>query len=77
MCPRALETKLFEMNSGKAVKKLWKQFMRLFLNSIVKLYTKIHAGIVQNMKFSKEMFSTYRDKTGILLKTYWEKGGIL
>lgn len=46
-----------------------------FLNSIVKPDTNIHAGAVQNMKFSKEMFTTYRDKTEILLKTYWSKGG--
>jgi len=46
-----------------------------FLNSIVKPDTKIHAGAVQNMKFSKDMFSTYRPKTEALLKTYWEKGG--
>ena len=46
-----------------------------FLNSIVKPDTKIHAGAVQNMKFSRDMFSTYRPKTEALLKTYWEKGG--
>ncbi len=46
-----------------------------FLNSLVKPATNIHAGAVQNMKFSKEMFSTYRSKTEALLKTYWEKGG--
>ena len=45
-----------------------------FLNSIVKPDTKIHAGAVQNMKFSRDMFSTYRPKTEALLKTYWEKG---
>jgi pyruvate-formate lyase len=46
-----------------------------FLNSVVKPNTRIHAGAVQNMKFSKEMFTTYRDKTEALLKTYFEKGG--
>ncbi len=46
-----------------------------FLNSLVKPATNIHAGAVQNMKFSKEMFSTYRPKTEALLKTYWQKGG--
>ena len=46
-----------------------------FLNSIVKPDTKIHAGAVQNMKFSKDMFGAYRPKTEALLKTYWEKGG--
>jgi len=46
-----------------------------FLNSIVKPDTRLHAGSVQNMKFSKDMFTTYRDKTEALLTTYFEKGG--
>jgi pyruvate-formate lyase len=46
-----------------------------FLNSIVKPDPTIHAGAVQNMKFSREMFTKYRNKLEILLKTYWEKGG--
>lgn len=46
-----------------------------FLNSIVKPDTRIHAGAVQNMKFSRDMFTTYRDKTEALLTTYFEKGG--
>jgi pyruvate-formate lyase len=46
-----------------------------FLNSIIKPDTKIHAGAVQNMKLSKEMFSMYRDKLEILLATYWQQGG--
>ncbi|MDZ7721303.1 MAG: pyruvate formate lyase family protein [candidate division KSB1 bacterium] len=46
-----------------------------FLNSIVKAPTDNHAGAVQNMKFSKDMLTTYRDKLKILLQTYWQKGG--
>jgi len=46
-----------------------------FLNSLVKPATNIHAGAVQNMKFSKEMFTTYRPKTEALLKTIRQKGG--
>ncbi len=46
-----------------------------FLNSVLKPDTKIHAGAVQNMKFSKEMMNKYRTQTDALLKTYWEKGG--
>ena len=45
------------------------------LNSLVKLDTTIHAGAVQNMKFSKEMFSTYFDKLEALLNTYFLSGG--
>jgi len=46
-----------------------------FLNSVVKPATDIHAGAVQNMMFSKEMFAEYRGKLEILLSTYWQKGG--
>lgn len=46
-----------------------------FLNSIVKPDTRIHAGAVQNMKFSREMLSTYRQKFEFLLETYFETGG--
>ena len=46
-----------------------------FLNSIVKPPTNLHAGAVQNMKFSKELFIQQRDKIDILLDTYWNMGG--
>jgi pyruvate-formate lyase len=46
-----------------------------YLNSIVKPDPGLHAGSVQNMKFSKDMFNTYRKQTENLLQTYWEKGG--
>jgi len=46
-----------------------------YLNSIVKPDIRIHAGAVQNLKFSKELFTTYRLQTEALLKTYFEKGG--
>lgn len=45
------------------------------LNSLVKLRTDIHAGSVQNLKFSKEMFTTYYDKTKMMIKVYFEQGG--
>ncbi|GLC79744.1 pyruvate formate lyase family protein [Lacrimispora brassicae] len=45
------------------------------LNSLVKLRTDIHAGSVQNLKFSKEMFTTYYDKTKMMIKVYFENGG--
>lgn len=45
-----------------------------FLNSLVKLDNSIHAGAVQNMKFTKEMFIKYRDKMEFLLKAYFQKG---
>lgn len=45
------------------------------LNSTVKLDPSIHAGAVQNMKFSREIFEENRDKLRALLNTYFEKGG--
>jgi pyruvate-formate lyase len=64
------------MNPGNApVGGADKSGVTAFLNSIARPRTDIHAGAVQNMKFSKEMFSQYRDKLEILLATYWKKGG--
>ena len=45
------------------------------LNSMVKPSTFIHAGAVQNMKFSKELFIQNRPKIEALLNVYWKKGG--
>jgi pyruvate-formate lyase len=45
------------------------------LNSLVKPDSKIHAGYVQNMKFSKGLFAKNRTAVEALLATYWEKGG--
>ena len=45
------------------------------LNSLVKLKTDIHAGSVQNMKFSRSMFTHKLDQVNALLKTYFRKGG--
>ncbi|MFW5991608.1 MAG: glycine radical domain-containing protein [Halanaerobiaceae bacterium] len=45
------------------------------LNSMVKPSPLIHAGAVQNMKFSKKIFNDNREKLKSLLKTYFEKGG--
>jgi pyruvate-formate lyase len=46
-----------------------------FLNSLVKLDTRIHAGAVQNMKFSSELFARHRVKLEALLNAYWTSGG--
>jgi pyruvate-formate lyase len=45
------------------------------LNSLVKPDTEIHAGAVQNMKFSREMFTVKRTQLKALLKTYFANGG--
>lgn len=46
-----------------------------FLNSISRLDPCIHAGAVQNMKFSRSWFGPMRPKLEALLKTYFAKGG--
>jgi pyruvate-formate lyase len=46
-----------------------------FLNSLVKPSPYIHAGAVQNMKFSKEMFTNKKEILKSLLETFFENGG--
>jgi|CZKI01.1.fsa_nt_gi pyruvate-formate lyase len=46
-----------------------------FLNSLVKLDPGIHAGTVQNMKFSGGLFRRHRAKLEALLRAYWAGGG--
>lgn len=45
------------------------------LNSIVKPDINIHAGAVQNMRFSREMFGSMLPKLKGLLRAYFENGG--
>jgi len=46
-----------------------------FLNSLCRLDPALHAGSVQNMKFSRELFTRNRTKLEALLAGYWAKGG--
>ena len=46
-----------------------------FLNSIRKPDPSIHAGAVQNMKFSKQIFTKHRPELEALLSTYFDEGG--
>lgn len=46
-----------------------------FLNSLLRARVDIHAGVVQNMKFSKEMFCRKRGELEAALEAYFEKGG--
>lgn len=53
-----------------------KNGMTAFIKSLVKARSDIHAGVVQNMKFSKETFNDMRDTViKPLLKTYFDDGG--
>ncbi len=45
------------------------------LNSLVKLKTDIHAGAVQNMTFSKDLFCENREAAEQLLRAYFQNGG--
>ena len=49
--------------------------MTAMLNSIVKPSPAIHAGAVQNMKFSRELFLTRRAELEALLAAYFARGG--
>jgi pyruvate-formate lyase len=46
-----------------------------FLNSLLKPTPYIHAGAVQNMKFSRSMFTSQKNILRSLLDTYFENGG--
>lgn len=45
------------------------------LNSLVKLRTDIHAGAVQNITFSRDLFDNHREVAAGLLQTYFDCGG--
>lgn len=62
-------------NANNPVGGMDKNGITAMLNSLVKLRTDIHAGAVQNMRFSKEMFGALIEKTQLLLKTYFLHGG--
>ena len=46
-----------------------------FMNSLLKPDPSIHAGAVQNMKFSKDLFRERRNILEALLGTYFKEGG--
>lgn len=46
-----------------------------FTNSLLRARVDIHGGVVQNMKFSKEMFTDKRAELEAVLETYFKNGG--
>lgn len=52
-----------------------KKGVTALLNSMVKLTPDLHAGAVQNMKFSKEFFNGKRPLAAALLRAYFQNGG--
>ena len=45
------------------------------LNSMLRIDTDIHAGAVQNIKFSKETFNDSRSAAVKVIESYFERGG--
>ena len=52
-----------------------KKGITAMMNSIVKPASDIHAGTVQNLKFSKELFNENRKTVKLLLESYFDNGG--
>lgn len=62
-------------NGNASMTGMDKNGITALMNSLVKPSPYKHAGIVQNLKFSKDMFSRYRTQLEALLNTYFMKGG--
>ena len=52
-----------------------KNGLTAFVNSLLKARTDIHAGAVQNFKFTHEMFDGSPSKAEQILKVYFDNGG--
>ncbi len=65
----------FMANANNPTGGMDKNGVTALLNSLVKLSPRHHAGAVQNMRFSKEMFGPLLPKTKGLLSTYFHNGG--
>ncbi|HYF96265.1 MAG TPA: pyruvate formate lyase family protein [Symbiobacteriaceae bacterium] len=72
--PDGRKARTYLANANNPAPGMDRKGLTALLNSLVKLDPAIHAGAVQNMKFSKELFTTGRKQTEALLDTYWEKG---
>lgn len=62
-------------NANNPTQGMDKNGMTALINSITKMRGDIHAGITQNLKFSKQNFDIDRDKLKIILKTFFRLGG--
>lgn len=65
----------FMANANNPTGGMDKNGITALLNSLVKLSPRHHAGAVQNMRFSKEMFGRLLPKTKGLLSAYFHNGG--
>lgn len=65
----------FMANANSPFRGSDKKGMTAMINSITKLPCNIHAGCVQNLKFSSEMFTGSSFIAKSMLKVYFDKGG--
>lgn len=65
----------FMANANNPTGGMDKNGITALLNSLTKLSPRHHAGSVQNMRFSKEMFGRLLPKTKGLLSAYFHNGG--
>ena len=65
----------FMANANNPTGGMDKSGITAMLNSMVKLRVHEHAGSVQNMRFSREMFGALLPKTKGLLRAYFASGG--
>ncbi|MFR1355755.1 MAG: glycine radical domain-containing protein [Ruthenibacterium lactatiformans] len=62
-------------NANNPVGGMDRNGLTAMLNSLCKLTPALHAGAVQNMRFTHQAFGELRPKTEQLLQTYFECGG--
>lgn len=53
-----------------------KKGITALLNSMAKFDNDKHVGVINNIRFSKEMFTESMDKVTMLLQTFYENGGV-
>lgn len=73
--PDGREANTYMANANNPVGGMDKNGITAMLSSLLKLRTDVHAGAVQNMRFSHDMFGPLRDKMEALLEAYFNGGG--
>lgn len=53
-----------------------KKGITALLNSMSKFDNTRHAGVINNVRFTKEMFTENMDKVTMLLQAFYENGGV-
>ena len=68
-------SKTFMANAVNPTGGMDKKGLTAMLNSLVRIPPENHAGTVQNIKFTRELYSRGADKVQALMDTYFENGG--